>query len=225
MYKILIVSALLFIFVSRDTHSRTTFHKSIAKVVGMSKTKENTISQATAWAIDKDHLITVGHFCGGIKNPTVRKDKKISVKLIRVNSAGRIANVINGMAVSFVNEDRNYFNDICIIVSYNHEFIPLKMSNNFDEVHTEDTITVVGGPKGFFPVKRTGYVMQTRSDRKEEKNGLLISVLIQKGNSGSPVIWNNEVIGMVSRLVPPLQGAAFAIPIVEIKKYIKDNLP
>ena len=102
--------------------------------------------------------------------------------------------------------------DICILEFPHHGLTPLILAANTDYVETEDRITVIGAPGTFFPVRREGHIIAVKagSDLGSMKDLIFMSIDIQPGSSGSPVIWNGKVIGVLVILVGRISNAALA---------------
>jgi len=175
---------------------------------------------ATGFAIDEQHLLTAGHFC----EATMQLNKKgmvgKKILIVRSNSRGLPRIPILGSIVRH-NKER----DICIIKSSDHEMEAIPLAGSVSELRTEDIVTVVGAPNGFFPVRRDGRIISTLAYRFQQFNDMLfIAVNIQAGNSGSPVIMNGEVIGMIVIQPLTIHETALAVPVDEIKEFINKTI-
>ena len=110
---------------------------------------------------------------------------------------------------------------MCILKSPNHQLVPMVVSSNFDLVQVEDPVTIVGAPQGVFPVRRSGFVSVRQIENKDIGSRLMVGALLEEGISGAPVIWNGEVIGMVSSRLIFVQQVGLAIPSHIMQRYIK----
>ena len=155
--------------------------------------------QATGFAITEDYLLTAGHFCTRLQN---NRQKGINSKYMGMQGSDRHGNPYEaGDAIIVANHHKH---DMCIIKSNGHGLTPLPLLGDLSFVETEDKITTIGAPHGFFPVRRDGHVISKDSSKQPQlqmEQLLFIEVNIEPGSSGSPVIWNGQVIGIVVKLI------------------------
>lgn len=196
------------------------YHYSVAQVETTPGIRGDIGRLATAWAIDKDHLMTAGHFCDSHEDGVLMKKASPILHLTQVGPDGTPIDIVEAFVWK-----RHKEKDMCILLSPDHPFVPLVVSSNFGMVTTEDPITVVGAPKGFFPVRREGTIAQKYAHQfKGHEDMMLLAVDIQPGNSGCPVIWAGEVIGMAVMKPYRLHASALAVPAPQIQKFIEDAL-
>ena len=199
---------------------KTKFYESVALLQSTPGEKGFRGGTATGFAIDEQHLLTAGHFC----EATMQLNKKgmvgKKILIVRSNSRGLPRIPILGSIVK-----HNKKRDICIIKSSDHEMEAIPLAGSVSELRTEDIVTVVGAPNGFFPVRRDGRIISTLAYRFQQFNDMLfIAVNIQAGNSGSPVIMNGEVIGMIVIQPLTIHETALAVPVDEIKEFINKTI-
>lgn len=201
------------------------YYKSIAKLLLTPGEEGFEGAQATGFAIDPDHLITAGHFCTVLQRKMRLGLASKEIQLLRSDKHGNTLEA--GMAVIIANAEKNKdpVEDICLLRSKDHQFLPLTFVNDMNLIETEDPIVVVGSPSGFFPIRREGHVssLSMLSKSKDNINNLLLlSVNIQPGSSGSPVIWNGQVIGMIIKTFPDniLKDGALATRADRIVEFI-----
>ena len=173
-------------------------YPSVAMVTSTPGTKGKASSLASAWAIDNNHLITAGHFCNTVTD--LWKLEKAGPTVYVVLSDEKGLNTIAGEAtiVAF-----NTYPDVCILYFPWHPLLPLEVETNYSIVETEDPITIVGAPDGFFPIRKDGYIYQVDTQ-------LYLSVQAQSGNSGCPVIRDGKVVGMLVAVIVSLHESGIA---------------
>lgn len=163
----------------------------IALEVEIPKMGRGAIS-GTAWAIDRDHLITAGHVCGAfieLKDAGVAKDLTITYLSPNGYQISKKANEIEILLSDSAN-------DICILKYQRHGFVPLKLAK---DVAFGETVYVIGAPLGLLGFVFQGMVVNLGIDFGESmKNKMVISAAATGGNSGGPVVnQNGEVIGIL----------------------------
>ena len=199
---------------------RAKFFNSVALLQSTPGAKGLGGGTATGFAIDEKHLLTAGHFCES--SSLLLKQGLVGEKILLVRSDKR-GMPRTPILASIVGYDRP--KDICIIKSIDHGMEPIPLADSVSEIRTEDEVTVIGAPKSFFPVRREGRIISTLAYRFQQFSDMLfIAINIQAGNSGSPVLMNGEVIGMV--VVQPLgiHETALAVPVDEIREFIKKTI-
>jgi S1-C subfamily serine protease len=199
---------------------KTKFHKSVALLQSTPGEKGFRGGTATGFAIDGQHLLTAGHFC----EATVELNKKgmvgEKILIVRSNSKGLPRIPVLGTIVGHDSKT-----DICVIKSPDHKMEALPLADSVSEIRTEDVVTVIGAPNGFFPVRRDGRIISTLAYRFQQFSDMLfISINIQAGNSGSPVIMHGEVVGMIVIQPLTIHETALAVPVDEIRKFIKKTI-
>jgi S1-C subfamily serine protease len=162
--------------------------------------------QATGWAPTKDYIITAGHFCQGLNKNIEEKKAKADIRMFRALHDGLKLETLQAIILE-ISKDH----DLCILLAPNHGIKVLQIMADMDHLETEDRIVVIGSPVGFFPVRRSGHIISTTSPQFEWKNLLFLEIDIQKGNSGSPVIWNGYVVGVVVILPEALHNSGLAV--------------
>ncbi len=165
---------------------------------------------ASGFAISKDYLLTAGHFCTGLQENI---KKKMNSKLILIEAADRDGVAYEAGYATISNNHSTH--DMCILKSEGHSLLPLPLLGDMSIIETEDPVTVLGSPRNYFPVRRDGYIISKQAQHGihvEPRQLLFIAINIEPGSSGSPVIWNGQVIGIVIRYLydSTLKEAALA---------------
>lgn len=199
---------------------RSKFYSSVALLQLTPGEKGFKGGVATGFAFDEDYLLTAGHFCQSAAALLKEGFVGEKVLLVRSDKRGLPRTPILANIVGYDGK-----RDICIIKSEDHEMDVLSLAYSTSELRTEDEITVIGAPRGFFPVRREGRIISTLAYRFQQFNDMLfIAINIQAGNSGSPVLRHGEVVGMI--VIQPLgiHETALAVPVDEIREFIKKTI-
>tara|TARA_Y100000310_G_C20418415_1_gene685466 strand:+ start:74 stop:784 length:711 start_codon:yes stop_codon:yes gene_type:complete len=199
---------------------RNKFYDSIALLQSTPGKAGSGGGSATAFAIDEKYLITAGHFCE--TTDVLSKQGMVGEKILLIRSDKR-GMPRTPIIASIVGYDRP--KDICIISSPKHGMEPLPLAESIAPLTTEDQVTVIGAPRGFFPVRRDGRIISSLAYRFQQFSDMLfIAVNIEAGNSGSPVIKDGEVFGMIVILPSHIHETALAVPVDEIREFIKKTI-
>jgi S1-C subfamily serine protease len=161
------------------------------KIVKRGVIKEGMIS-GTAWAIDRDHLVSAGHVCQAFidaKKIGIAKDIKISYLDSSFDLKEKVANDVRIVLSDAVN-------DVCLMEYKGHGLVPLKLAA---DVKFGEEVYVVGAPVGFLGFVFEGRVAGRSVDvGSTMKNKLIVSAAATGGNSGGPVLnQKGEVVGIL----------------------------
>lgn len=186
------------------------------------ETEKHTHWIATAWAIDNDHLITAGHYCKHTQELYENKEASDIVKLMQYGSDGHLLNDEIYASIVAIDTDR----DMCLLESKSHPFLPLELAESLEHVNAEDPVFTVGAPRGVFPVKTDGYVIQRKAARWSGSFGemLFLGLNIEPGSSGSPVMLGDKVIGMIVIFVSKPHETCLAVPVHHLHEFIQKHL-
>lgn len=178
---------------------------------------------ATAFPLDKDSLLTAGHFCEDAKGGARKLSYGDRVYMRYLNINDELTTTSGGSISRFKN---NHNVDLCIINFPNHG-MELMTLNAKEDARFGDKVFIVGGPLGIFPMITEGYVGQTNSSGSPNPftNGkLLVSGIIGKGNSGGPVLnERGEVIGVIVMVNTTYNHIAYAVPLKRIKDFLSQQ--
>jgi S1-C subfamily serine protease len=106
--------------------------------------------------------------------------------------------------------------DICILKSKNHGMKPLIFASN-DILQTGDQVFVVGSPRLVPYVHDTGTIISIKND-----DHILLNLEVDPGSSGSPVLRNGKIVGMVVSYTN-VRRFTKAVHFLSLKKFLKDN--
>ena len=175
---------------------------------------------ATGFAIDPNHILTVGHFCLDVAFEQKLYRAAKNIMTLKSNEKGLLKPAINSTILAFDEKK-----DICLLSSPAHGMTPLPLAETIAPLTVEDKITIIGAPHGFFPVRRDGRIISSLAYRFAPYDDMLfLAVNIQKGSSGSPVIKDGSVIGMIAVVPFHIDETALAVPIDDIRKFLDKNM-
>ncbi len=200
----------------RSEFTHTQLHQSVAVLMSIipedSDTKERSL--ATGFAVDNDHILTAGHFCEKVNMLILKHTAKNVIEISTVNQYGLLQKSIEGTIVRISTE-----HDLCLIYSADHNIKPLKLLTDISVIESEDPVTVIGAPAGYFPVRRDGRVVTN-----DFRNRFLLAIGVQPGCSGSPVLWKGYVIGLISEMSSTLIDGATAVRSDHIDSFLRKTL-
>jgi hypothetical protein len=196
------------------------YHDSVVIVESTPGTLGYVPKLATGFALDADHILTVGHFCLDVAWEQKLYKAGKYIRTIAADNRGLPKTPFYSEMVAFDEKT-----DICLLFSRGHGITPLALADTITTITAEDRITVIGAPLGYFPIRRDGRVISTLAYRfKPYNNMLFLAVNIQKGSSGSPVIMGGAVIGMIAVVPFYLDETALAVPIDSIREFLDKNV-
>jgi len=150
----------------------------------------------TAFAIDKDHLLTAAHVCVAIvelQDMGILEEKVYMTVLDRNNNLTTVDN----LEIEEIDEPH----DVCLMKRPKHGLVPLKFVEDYEaQVTFRSKIWVVGAPAGMMGDSQPGRVMNPNmtEERIPLKGKLLVSGAATGGNSGGPVInEQGKVVGIL----------------------------
>lgn len=189
---------------------------SVARVSTIPTSREDArVTIATAWAIDSNHLITAGHFCESASELKTLGHADELVLLTGVDLRGRPVINFPGKIKAWVNSKMS---DMCIIESPGHPLLPLEVEEDLSLVQAEDPIITLGAPRGYFMIRRDGYIWAVADD------GIMLAIEVQSGNSGGPIIWQGKVIGMIVLSIPGLNETGIAVRSDNLMRFVRENI-
>ncbi|MFP3905030.1 MAG: S1C family serine protease [Armatimonadota bacterium] len=109
------------------------------------------------------------------------------------------------------------------VVKIERSNLPVVQFASSEKLSHGQDVAVVGGPLGLEHSVTRG-VISALSREIEGKTYLQIDAALNEGNSGGPVInASGEVVGVASSVVADAQNVGFAIPSVEVMKFLQAN--
>jgi len=154
------------------------------------------ILSGTAFAIDRDHLLTAAHVCLAALEIQIFMTRQKSLVLTQHNNKG-FSIALYGAEV----EDISSTDDICILRRPNHGLLPVTISSDYGSVRSRDPVTIIGAPSGISVGEFYGKVMNPKLRNKLDgmlRDRLIITAPATGGVSGSPVFnKKGHVIGIL----------------------------
>ena len=145
----------------------------------------------TAFAIDKDHLLSAAHVCISALQIQIFMSRQKSLVLKQYDDRGNVKTTY-GTEV----EGISHTDDICILKRVDHGLRPVRISNNYKDVRTRDLVTIIGAPQGVVIGEFSGRVANPRliSPDAMLSQRLVVTAPATGGISGSPVFDKNGLV-------------------------------
>jgi len=176
---------------------------------------------ATGFAVTKNLIMTAGHFCD-----TSDKEMMTPVKDFDIFTAygtlesGKSYKIGQTEIIAYENKDL----DLCILRLNSHGLKPMTLHPTSKILSTEELVTTIGAPQGHFPIRREGRVSAVVDEDYKGRDLILIAINVQGGSSGSPVIYQGSVVGIIVMTSLIVRDLGFAVPSQSIIKYLNDNV-
>lgn len=215
--SILLVS-LFFCEVSQAANTTKLVHRTV-RLFAPSLSGDGGI-YASGFPIDKETIMTAGHFCEAVQESSGKISEKIQVNFINANDE---ISVLDGGVISRYEFSETV--DLCLIKLPRHGIVPVKIAN-YEKVRVGDKVTIVGAPMGLgYPNITEGYVTQKHSEGFPSpilNDKLLTSAPVFAGNSGGPVFnESGEVIGVLVMATTKYEHLSFSISADVIKIWLE----
>ena len=202
-------------YVETSSLNARKYYESVLVVEVQPGTEGHNTSLATAFVIDADHLMTAGHFCEDVDDfSKINKGSK-NIEVTAADYKGMKYITGEATVLAYINKGHA---DMCILEMKDHKMEPLEITKFIDIVETADPVTMVGAPGGQYPIRRDGYVWAITPTY------VLVAIEAQGGSSGSPVMWDGEVIGMLVEKAGGVQSAALAIKADDLRAFIEKHI-
>lgn len=164
----------------------------------------------TGFAVSKDHIMTAGHVCQAAVD---NNDGAVPLFLMTIyNDHGIPSNLSMGSVVFIDPED-----DICILYAPGHPLEVLPISTRYEDLTIGREVVILGWPGGKF--EPGTYLISLVADE-----GLLLRGAVYHGHSGSPVVLNGEVIGLVSAFHTEKRYVTLCVPAPELQEALNTQL-
>ena len=189
-------------------------HASLARVQSISLPGQDGGSMATAWAVTPDLLYTAGHFCDTMTRGIEAGLYAQELLLEAPNKKGVLTKKFK--SESFTS---HIIMDMCIISAPNHGLTPLKLHDSHQLLRIGDILLTAGYPKGVeiitYEEGRVGAILD---------QVVYTSIHVQPGASGSPVMWDSKVIGIVIKYRQEPHNCSILMFVPELQKFLDDYL-
>ena len=185
---------------------------SVARLLARSKDDPESGYAATGFAVDKNHVLTAGHFCESFVSALLENKGVDTIDALYFD--GEKFKRKDGYTVIRIDK----VNDVCLLKRRWHSLSTVSFQKE-DSVDVGDKISVLGAPLGVFPSMADGYVIQPNNRvyrNKQILGTLMLAVNVYPGNSGSPIYDENQkVVGMITSAVGPIAIAVRAQVLVK----------
>jgi len=183
---------------------------------------------ASGFAINKDFIVTVGHFCVPIAEGEEGVFFDENIKMKYTTLCGNILKK-EGIYIDSIDESK----DICLLKKENHGIKPIEFTNK--RIDIGERIAISGGPSSWYPSVSFGHITDPDSSLVgpiHSGNGvisgssrIILTVHTCGGNSGSPVILIDEgsVAGMVYAGPTECGKISFGVTAKDIKDFLKEH--
>jgi len=166
-------------------------YSSVVKVFAKTDKGEEALS-GSAFAVNKDGLLTAGHVCVGI---IALRTLNIITHKIYINyysADGQTVLETSGFKIKKIDK----VNDMCLLVKHNHGLVPVRFAKSLDKMRLHDKVFITGSPLGLFQTIEFGTLVI--KDDGSPKHYVILSIVAAPGNSGSPIFnENGDVISML----------------------------
>ena len=174
---------------------------------------------ASGFAIDKERIITAGHFCISVEMGQIVGALEPTIQISVVNANDEIA-TLPGATIIALDEKK----DVCLVHRPIHGVRPLPFIDDYSDVKMLDKVTVAGAPLGFFPYITSGEVISPAiAGPSSVSNRLLLNVAATHGISGGPIVNDRgEVIGIAMSKPAQFDHILFCVRSSTIKTFLKE---
>jgi len=212
----LIFTSCCFISTGTKTHQvqNDNYFESVVKLFSESVTGRVMYS-ATGFAIDKETIMTAGHFCIGVEDGYIKGFMNQEVGMIFLNNNDELV-AMRGIKMVKIDEK----SDLCILKKERHGLKPLKFIDSYDNLKIGNSVIISGSPIGIYPVVEEGKIVSLGG--RYFNGSIIISGEAYPGNSGSPVLYNGKVIGVLVAGTFPHSNIIILTGINDIKKFLNE---
>lgn len=154
-------------------------------------------SIATGFAVTENHLLTAGHYCERIKKGQRDGMYGEQITVMGLNHDGTKYRAQDATIVASID---NAGWDMCILEAPAHGLTVVELAPDLGRVETGDPVILVGNSDGELGNKRLGFFQSIREEDKPPAGAgpewIKVAIQVRPGDSGSPLFWNGQVIGM-----------------------------
>lgn len=187
-------------------------HRYLQHVVRIKITKagESTgLWRATGFAVSPTHILTNHHVC----EPKIEKPKKRIIYVEIPTKQGVVFNALPAKIIKHYERD-----DLCLLQTREHGLKPVRLAKTTVGYNTEDKVSILGNPRGIFPVRTDGYIGRNNPSSSR----MMVSLIVYPGSSGSALFHKNECIGIISKHAVDVVHVGYAIKAERIRIFLKN---
>lgn len=168
--------------VEAGKEAKADYFNSVVTVAAVDKLGQPLLF-GSAFAIDKDRLVTAAHVCLGILEIQIFNTGRPSIVLQKYDSKGALLSLY-GSSVDEIHTTQ----DLCILKRTAHKLPPVSFGD-YSKVAARDLVTIIGSPAGIGIATFDGKVINPKhpSPSPWYKDRLIVSAAATGGVSGSPV--------------------------------------
>jgi S1-C subfamily serine protease len=212
-------SVVRYSYVVKDPVDANNFYNSVA-IVSVEHNGKKILS-GTAFAYDKDHLLTAAHICLSAAKLQIFLTRQQSLFLTYTTDEN-IRIKLGGVEIN------NIFttDDICMLKRPNHGLKPVNILGDYSKVKIKDRVFIVGAPVGVGVIDFHGKVISPSSYHGSVslRRRLIVSAAITGGSSGSPVFnLDGEVIGILIMGHLTFDHLGVCVPSSRIHDFLKKH--
>lgn len=168
--------------------------RSVAKVYAKFIEEDGDMN-GTAFAIDKNRLVTAGHVCSMIEELVSKKEIENKIYIDYYSRDLEEINTKDGVTIVAIDP----INDLCVLERPGHGLVPVSIVESDDDLIMHAAAFIVGCPLGLFASVFEGTIVSksvTVGPKMRDK--LVVTAAAYGGSSGSPVFNDRgQVIGVL----------------------------
>ena len=165
---------------------------------------------ATVFAVDENTLATAAHYCLEAQELVIFKHAHI---IVQTN-----ANRVFKARVKTISNKA----DVCVLDAPHHGLRVLPLAPDYSTLNYGDQVLVVGSPAGIIVAQFPGQIVTSdyQGVAQQLKHLIILTAASTPGISGSPVIYNGEVVGVLVMGLPNFPHLSAAVPIRLLKELL-----
>lgn len=167
--------------------------------------------RGTAFALTENLLMTAGHICVSVEK---LRDPEIEPVFLLTRYDNRGVQYRMGFA-TIAHIDNAY--DVCILNAPLHPFKPLEFTDAYEELRVGTLAYITGFPYGFLAVDE--YRLTAITQEYMWGHGF-----VYPGHSGSPILVDGKIIGLVSAFKTKNKYVMIAVPAPVLERILDTYL-
>lgn len=196
------------------------YRRSVVKLQVLQRSGKATMV-ATGFAIDKERIMTAGHFCVNVIEGQVLGLLRKKVQVIILNNNDELA-IASRATIDTVNEQM----DICVIKVPKHGLVPLEFIEDYESLRVYQKVFITGAPLGVFPVETEGHIIRLRSAGwpvVDLNDRIVVSAPATYGNSGGPIVTEDGKVVGIMMAKSSYDHVIIGVHMETIREYLKQE--
>lgn len=177
-------------------------------VIWLNPIDESKSLSGSSFAIHKEYLMTAGHVCKHAQERAGTEDIELGV--FKYDEKGAIAD-LTVATVAYIDE----VYDVCVLYAPYHTFMILPISQSYDTLRVGMHTSVIGFPKAKLEVSDQHITLV-------EEERLMLNGMAYGGHSGSAVIYNGEIIGLLYAFQNDRRYVIMCVPAPVLQDILND---